>query len=93
MAFAQQYARPFTREEIQGLNPEHYGVYGIFVDDIWIYVGKGNIRERLLAHLDGDNDCILQQGPTQYVCEVTANADSREKELIVELMPVCGPVT
>ena len=95
MAFAQQYPRPFTRAGIGELNLDHYGVYGISVGDAWIYVGKGNICERLLAHLNGDNDCILQHGPTHYVCEVTAtaNADSRERELIVELMPICGPVT
>ena len=71
------------------MKTDQYGVYGISRDSTWIYVGKGNIRQRLLAHLNGDNACILGKSPTHYVCEVTTDAEGRERELIVELSPIC----
>ena len=89
MGFAQQYPRPFTQAGIAELDHEQSGVYGISAGSTWIYVGTGNIRERLLAHLKGDNACIRGQNPTHYVCEVTVNADGRARELIVELSPIC----
>ena len=94
MAFAQQYPRPFTQAGIGELKREQYGVYGISAGPIWVYVGKGDIRERLLGHLKGDNACIRQQRPTHYLWEVTvtANAESRQRELIVELSPICRSV-
>ncbi len=94
MAFTQQYPRPFTQAGIGELRIGQYGVYGISAGSTWIYVGKGNIRERLLAHLKGDNACIRAQRPTHYVCEVTstANAESRQRELTVELSPICRSV-
>jgi len=88
MGFAQQYPRPFTQAGIGELNYGQTGVYGISAGSTWIYVGKGNIRERPLAHLMGDNACIRGQN----VCEVTVNADARARELVVELSPICRPV-
>ena len=77
------------------MNSEQYGVYGIFAGPVWVYVGKGNIRERLLAHLKGDNACIRAQRPTHYVWEVTSttNAAIRQRELTVDLSPICRSVT
>ena len=80
----------FTQEDVTALKENQYGVYGIFKTGQWIYVGKGDIRERLLAHPNGDNPCILRQRPTHWVGEVTNNADAREKELIKELKPSCN---
>lgn len=90
MPFPQQSPRPFTREGIESLNPNQNGVYGLFRQGQWIYVGKGDIRQRLLAHLNGDNTCITREGPTHYVAEVTWNMDGRERELIIELSPKCN---
>lgn len=90
MGFIAQDPRSFTRAGIEWLNPDQHGVYGIYRSNAWIYVGKGDIRARLLDHFNGDNACILREGPTHYLCEVTRNADSREKELIVELAPICN---
>ena len=73
MAFAQQYPRPFTQAGIGELRREQYGVYGISTGSVWIYIGKGHIRERLLAHFKGDNACIRSQRPTHFVCEVSDN--------------------
>ena len=62
MNFAQQYPRPFTLAGIGELDHGQSGVYGISADSTWIYVGKGNIRERLLAHLKGDRNLSTTMG-------------------------------
>lgn len=92
MAFAQQDPRAFTRSDILALNAGQMGVYGIFKVGSWVYVGKGDIRERLLSHLNGDNPCILNAGPTHWVGEVCTDPEMsrREKALIAELQPPCN---
>lgn len=90
MPFPQQTPRAFTKQGIEALTPGQKGVYGIYRPGVWIYVGKGDIRERLIAHLNGDNADITAQKPTNYVAEVTADMDQREKQLILELSPVCN---
>ena len=52
MPFANE-MRPYTRENILTLKPNQNGVYGIFRDTVAIYVGSGDLRERLLAHMNG----------------------------------------
>ncbi len=90
MPFPSQTARPFTRNGIEALAPGQRGVYGIYKSNLWIYVGKGDLRANLLAHFNGDNPDIIKYGPTYFVTEVTANLDNREKQLIVELSPVAN---
>ena len=92
MPFPKQNARPFSRECIESLTPNQHGVYGILNADGWIYIGRGDIRERLLAHFDGigDSAAILRKRPTRYVTELTDNDVAREAELIAELDPVCN---
>jgi hypothetical protein len=91
MAFVAQTPRAFTKSNVLSINPGQVGVYGLFVNGRWIYVGKGDIRDRLLAHLNGDNSCITRSQPTHWVDEVTKGDPSeREKELILELNPVCN---
>ena len=90
MPFLQQTPRVFNKEDVEALFPDQFGVYGLYDANNWIYVGKGDIRTRLLAHLNDDNPCITRNSPTHYVTEVTANADQREKELILEYDPVCN---
>jgi len=83
--------RPFNRLEIVSLNLNQNGVYGLFNGSTCIYIGKGDIRERLLAHLNGDNPCITKSRPTHWTGEVLAGDPSnREKELIIELRPACN---
>ena len=53
-------------------------------------MGKGDIRTRLLAHLNNDNPCITKASPTRWVSEVTANYNDREKALILEFNPACN---
>ena len=90
MPFPQQDPRPFTRAGIEALNPNQLGVYGIFKQGQWIYIGKGDIRERLLDHLNGDNPCITRYVPTHFVAEITTNMDERERQLIMEFQPACN---
>ena len=90
MPFPDQTPRAFNRTNIENLNTGQMGCYGLYREDGWVYVGKGDIRARLLDHLNGDNPCITRENPTSWVDEVTGNSDARERELIAELDPVCN---
>jgi len=90
MPFPQQNPRPFTKADIESLNSGQMGCYGIYRAGVWIYVGKGDIRERLLSHLNGNNPCLTRQMPTHWIGVVTQDYDNEEKRLIVELNPVCN---
>lgn len=92
MAFIQQAPRLFTKIDIESINPNQFGVYGIYKSGLWIYVGKGDIRKRMLEHLGGDNPAILLFGPTHWVAEVVTDPQMsvREKQLILELSPRCN---
>ena len=90
MPFRTDYEGPFTRQGIEKVPATAHGVYGLRKLGEWVYVGKGDIRDRLLSHLNGDNSCITRNNPTSYVAEVTSNADAREEQLIRELDPTCN---
>jgi len=90
MPFPDQTPRPFTKENILAITPGQMGVYGLFKQGTWVYVGKGDIRQRLLAHFNGDNFCINIQRPTHWVDVVCSDYETREKQLILELNPVCN---
>jgi len=91
MPFVQQTPRSFTQQYVEALNPDQVGVYGLFKGNTWLYVGKGDIRQRLLAHLNGDNASITYHAPTHWVDEVIQGDPSkREQQLILELQPICN---
>lgn len=91
MAFPQQTPRAYTKANVEALNENQTGVYGLFKQGAWVYVGKGDIRQRLLDHLNGDNPCITRQAPTHWVDELTpGDPSARERQLIIELDPVCN---
>ena len=91
MPFLQQNPRAFNRADVEALNTEQIGVYGLYKPGVWIYIGKGDIRRRLSDHLNGDNPCITRQGPTNWVGEVTqGDPSARERELILEFSPHCN---
>ena len=50
----------------------------------------GDIRQRLLDHLNGDNSCIIREKPTHWVDVVTDNYELEEKKLIREYNPICN---
>lgn len=92
MGFVKQTPRPFNKKNVEALKANQNGVYGLYHSKDWVYVGKSeDIRGRLLDHLNGDNPCITNESPTHWVDElVNGDASEREKELILELNPVCN---
>jgi hypothetical protein len=90
MPFPHQVPMRFTREDIMRLLPNQIGCYGLFSGQQWIYVGKGNIRDRLLDHLRGDNALINSMRPTHFVAVQTVECDQVEKDLIRECRPLCN---
>ena len=85
--------RPYTKPNVLSLDPNQNGVYGIFRDTTAVYIGSGDIRERLLAHLDGDNECITREKPNVWTGIVfSGDPTKREGELILEYQPVCNKV-
>ena len=91
MPFPSQTPLSFTKESVSTLTANQDGCYGIFgADNFAIYIGKGDLRNRLLAHVNGDNTCILKHEPLVAYTVVTAAMDATEKTLITELIPVCN---
>ncbi len=90
MPFPKQNPRAFTRSNVEAIKPNQMGCYGLFKEGVWVYVGKGDIRERLLAHFNGDNPRITREHPTHWVDVVTSDYDNEEKRLILELDPVAN---
>jgi len=91
MPFPQQERIPFAKAGVGVLNPNQTGCYGIFdASGTPVYIGKGDIRDRLLAHVNGDNPCILRCKPS-YCLTVLANPpEATEKKLIAEYDPICN---
>ena len=90
MPFPKQEVRLFTKTGIEWLAPNQNGVYGIFRANAWVYVGRGDLRRRLLAHFNGDNARITSEKPTHYVTELAVADIAREKQLILELNPIAN---
>lgn len=83
----------YNRASIIANAPQTSGVYSIFNDSNWIYVGEGqDIRARLLDHLGGDNACITDSAPTGFQLEEwPANKRmGRRNQLIFALSPACN---
>lgn len=84
----------FNAKTVMASGPRTGGVYALWRDERWIYIGQSsNICERLLEHLSAANDCITREQPTGFGFELIADPESRqarEAELIRELAPVCN---
>ncbi len=76
--------------------PRESGVYGIYDNSEWIYIGEAKDMEaRLYEHLRGQSDQsarILRRKPTHFIFERcdAATRVSREAQLIRELDPFCN---
>lgn len=91
MGFVQQPPRPFSRYIVEALPVNQIGVYGLYKENEWVYIGKGDIRQRLIDHLNGDNPLITRRRPTHWVAEVTnGDPSARERQLILECQPTCN---
>lgn len=82
--------RIYSRPCVEVLCQDQMGVYGLFRNGCCVYIGKGDIRERLLAHLSGDNPRITLAAPTHYAACVTPNMDAIEKAMILTYFPGCN---
>jgi hypothetical protein len=91
MPFPEQTPRSFSRENVEALKPDQMGVYGLFKANTWVYIGSGDIRSRLVDHLNGDNPRITREKPTHWVDAVVEGDPAPfEKQLIAEYNPVCN---
>ena len=90
MPFPRQDPKPFVQERIERIRDGQKGCYGLYGGGEWIYIGSGDIKQRLLDHVRGDNPCLSRQRPTHWVDVVTADYKEREKRLIREYNPVCN---
>ena len=85
----------FNARTVTASSPRTAGVYALWRDDCWIYIGQSaNIFERLLEHLSGDDECVVRQRPTGFGFELIADPvvrQTRQGDLVRELSPVCNP--
>src|SRR2546421_6839329 len=90
--FPRQIPATFTRTDIEAIEvtPGYLGCYGLFKADVWVYVGCGDVRARLLAHLNGDDACISKLRPTRLVLAVASDTTALERRLLSEHQPVCN---
>lgn len=82
----------FRRSTIEAYAPNLEGVYGLLRHGSFIYIGRGRVKERLLAHNAGDNPCITRQAPTHFVYSLpqTSQIDQIERQLIDHYHPPCN---
>ena len=90
MPFPKQTPSTFDRAGVESLKPNQIGCYGLCRDTIWIYIGRGDIRDRLLDHFNDDNPCITREGPTHFVTVVTSDDEATERRLITGFDPICN---
>lgn len=101
MPLPEQALNEFTRERVERHRPGQPGVYALFTaEQRCVYVGSGDIRSRLLAHLDERDTCIASHRPTHWIerpllltyktaVALIPDLDRRALELIDELDPLC----
>lgn len=75
-----------------GLRVGVLGCYGLFRRERWVYIGTGDIRARLLAHLDGDRPWLGGDEPTHWVALETSEYEAVGRDLVVACGPVCASV-
>ncbi len=92
MPFAEQTPREFSRAGITSIAQGQRGVYGIFGNNKWIYIGKADdMRERLLQHLNDKTSDIHLNHPTHWVANVyKKDPTQEEKDLLLEFKPICN---
>ena len=86
-------AYAFEEQSILTYAPHEMGVYLIYRTGKWIYVGHGDIQDRLIGHLRGVNPEILNEDPAWFMfekCKSEEGAIAREKVLMFTYRPVCN---
>ncbi len=82
--------RPYTMLDVTKVSAGQVGVYGLFSRGTCVYVGVGDIREKIVGHLTGDSTVIARASPDQWTAEITPNHTARLKALVAELKPACN---
>ncbi|MGO9576649.1 MAG: hypothetical protein ACLPTQ_20260 [Terriglobales bacterium] len=93
MAFRNQNGYAFNRASVLANAPNASGVYGIYRQGVWIYVGQSkDIQARLMQYINGENACILRNQPTGFTYDLAPEwqLDALEQGLIVGLNPACN---
>lgn len=84
----------FNRTSILANAPEASGVYALFNEGVWVYIGEAqNIKERLLQHLtNSHNTDVTRANPQWFAYELVAAAYrvARQDVLIAGLRPTCN---
>ncbi len=86
--------RPYNRKDVMAFPGFKPGVYAIFKDSTVLFVGNsGDIKARMLRHVNGDNPNLTANEPNFWTAEVMAgagqtNIEARQKALIDEFKPV-----
>ncbi len=83
----------WSKSWIEFKAPNARGVYSLRnKEGKVIFVGKGNIRQRLLSHWSRENSTdavIWNYDPCVFRFELTTHPAEREAELVRELKPAC----
>lgn len=83
----------WSRSWIEFKAPNAEGVYSIRDEEgKAIFIGRGNIRQRLLSHWNRENSAdavVWNYDPCSFHFELTDHPADREAELIRELKPTC----
>ena len=91
--FPPQVRMPFSREVVDDIDDGQVGCYGLLAGPgarECVYIGKGELRARMLGHLDGDNPCIADHAPTHWIGVVARDIGPLHAELVAEYSPVCN---
>ena len=83
----------YTAASVAKHAPAASGVYAIFREGLWIYIGEtDDIRASLLAHLDGNDRCVFRHMPTGFSFERWPPSERHERcnDLISDLSPPCN---
>jgi len=83
-------AHEYTKANVEAMRPNQIGCYGLFIGDLCVYIGRGDIRARLLGHLAGDNSRITRERPAHWMDVVTIDDLAEEKRLITSHLPTCN---
>jgi len=96
MPFAMSSGITFSELGIAKYAPRESGVYGIYNNSEWIYIGEAqDIEARLYEHIRSQSDQgprILRRNPTSFIferCDARTRS-MREAQLIREFRPVCN---
>jgi predicted GIY-YIG superfamily endonuclease len=86
-------AYAFDEQSVLTYAPSEMGVYFIYRTGKWLYVGHGNVQERLLGHVRGDKPELQREDAMWFMfetCKTEEEAIAREKVLLFSYRPACN---